>query len=104
VGAKARPQSGREDVGATLVVRVQPRASRNEVVGWQEEALRIRLTAPPVEGAANAACRDFLAKSLGLPRRQVTLIGGERSRMKRFLIAGLTPAGLKARITRLLGQ
>ena len=49
-----------------LKVRVQPRASRNEVTGWRDGVLSVRLTAPPVEGAANRACRDFLADLLGV--------------------------------------
>jgi len=73
-----------------LKVHVQPRASKNELVGWREGSLAIRLTAPPVEGAANRACRDFLADVLGVKRTLVELIGGEKSREKRFRVNGLT--------------
>ena len=98
----SKTQSSVSPPSATLTVRVQPRASRDEITGYEEGVLRVRLTAPPVEGAANAACRDFLAKSLGVPRRQIQLVSGEKARVKRFSITGLTPAGLKAKITRLL--
>jgi hypothetical protein len=87
---------------ADLHVHVQPRASRNEIVGWREGALAVRLTAPPVEGAANKACRDFLAQSLGVKRADVELLSGEKSREKRFRITGLTDEALRERIATLL--
>ena len=86
------------DTGIVLSVRVQPRASRSEVVGWRGETLAIRLTAPPVEGAANRACRDFLADVLGLKRADVELISGEKSREKRFRLRGITAEELKRRL------
>ena len=81
-----------------LRVHVQPRASKNEVVGWREGALAVRLTAPPVEGAANKACRDFLAEALGVKRADVELLSGEKSREKRFRIEGLTEEEVRRRI------
>ena len=85
---------------ADLKVHVQPRASRSEVIGWREGALAVRLTAPPVEGAANKACREFLAEVLGVRRADVELISGEKSREKRFRITGLDAAELRARVER----
>lgn len=84
---------------ADLRVRVQPRASRNEVTAWRDGVLHVRLTAPPVEGAANAACRDFLAEWLDVKRSQVELIAGEKSREKRFRVSGLTDTEIAATIT-----
>ena len=70
-----------------LQLRVQPRASRDEIVGPHgEEALKVRITAPPVEGKANTHLIRFLAKSFGVPRSQVTLLGGDSSRTKRIAI------------------
>ncbi|MGV3720024.1 MAG: DUF167 domain-containing protein, partial [Actinomycetota bacterium] len=66
--------------------------------------LAIRLTAPPVEGTANKACRDFLAQSLSVKRADVELLSGEKSREKRFRIHGLDPSELHARLERLLGE
>jgi hypothetical protein len=63
-------------------VRVQPRASRNEFAGVQNGVLRVRLTAPPVDGAANEALVDFIADELGLARRQVRIVSGFGSRNK----------------------
>jgi uncharacterized protein (TIGR00251 family) len=88
---------------AELRVHVQPRASRSEVVGWREGSLAVRLTAPPVEGAANRACRDFLAEALGVKRADVELVGGEKSREKRFRVHGIDAAELQRRIDGLLG-
>ena len=63
-------------------VRVQPRASKNEFAGVQNGALRVRLHAPPVDGAANAALVEFLADELGIPRRLVRIVSGFGSRNK----------------------
>jgi uncharacterized protein (TIGR00251 family) len=63
-------------------VRVQPGASKDEVVGWEDDLLRIRVRARAVEGKANKRLVEFLAEALGLRPRQVTLIKGEKSREK----------------------
>jgi uncharacterized protein (TIGR00251 family) len=89
--AAAQPQ-------ATLSVRVQPRASRNEVTGLVGDQLKIKLTAPPVEGAANDACLAFLAKLLDLPPSRLSIIQGARSRNKVVRITGLTQMEVTARL------
>jgi uncharacterized protein (TIGR00251 family) len=81
-----------------LFVRLQPRASRNEIIGEQDGRLKVRLTAPPVEGKANTALRKFLAKAFGVANRQVTLETGESHRDKRLRIHA--PTCLLAGITR----
>jgi uncharacterized protein (TIGR00251 family) len=68
---------------------VQPRASRTEVAGIMEGALRVRLQAPPVEGAANDALVDFLADCLGVPRRAVRIVAGTSSRLKTVEVEGI---------------
>ncbi|HEY7489662.1 MAG TPA: DUF167 domain-containing protein [Candidatus Tectomicrobia bacterium] len=78
--------------GVLLRVRVQPRASVERLEGVHGDQLRLRVTAPPVEGAANTACIALLAKVLGVRRSQVRLQAGEKSRDKVFHIAGLTSA------------
>ena len=70
--------------------RVQPRASKNEVAGVMEGALKIRLQAPAVEDRANEALREFLAELLKRPKSAVRILSGERSRVKRVEIAGVT--------------
>src|SRR5437773_11745991 len=75
---------------ATLSVRVQPRASRNVVMGWNGDTLKVKLTAPPVEGAANDACLDLLADVLNMPVSRLTLLRGNRSRVKVVRISGLS--------------
>lgn len=68
--------------GAELAVHVQPGAGKAEIVGAHGEALKIRLTARPVEGAANTALITFIADTLGLARREVRILRGEKSRQK----------------------
>ncbi len=70
-------------------VRVQPRASRTELAGTQQGALKVRLQAPPVDGAANEALVDFLAESLGVPRRTVRIVSGASSRTKVVEVTGI---------------
>lgn len=76
--------------GITFGVHVQPRASRNELCGVQGEELKLRLTSPPVEDAANRLCIVFLAKLLGVAKSDVTIIAGARSRHKTIRIRGLS--------------
>ena len=85
---------------ATLSVRVQPRASRNEVAGLVGDTLKIKLTASPVEGAANDACLAFLAKLLDLAPSRLAIIQGERSRNKVVRITGLTQTEVTARLAK----
>jgi len=74
------------DGDVVLSVRVQPRASRNEVVGMHGDALKIRLTAPPVDGAANQALVKFVAKRLGCGRSAVAIEHGFSGRLKQLRI------------------
>ncbi len=88
---------------ATLAVRVQPGAKANELVGWTADAnavpvLKIRLRAAAVEGQANAALVEFLADSLNLRPRQVTLLRGGKAREKLVHIDGLTSAQITVRL------
>ena len=69
-----------------LEIRVQPRASHDEIAGARGERLKIRLTAPPVDGKANSQLLKFLATLFGVRRNQVTLISGARNRDKRIAI------------------
>lgn len=86
------------DKGATFAIRVQPRASRNAVVGELGDALKVALTAPPVEGKANEACIDFLAKLLNVARPSVTIASGESSRNKVIRVAGLSAQQVRERL------
>ena len=72
--------------GVVLDVSVVPGASRTEPVGLHDDALRVRLAAPPVDGKANHALLDWLAKELGCPRRHVVLLRGATSRRKQVAI------------------
>ena len=88
--------------GETLILRIllQPRASRDEIVGVVDaaegSALKVRITAPPVDGRANTHLIRFLARKFDLPASRVTLIAGQRGRHKRLALAapGRLPAGI----------
>ncbi len=84
--------------GVTIAVQVVPRATRNEVAGVQGDLLKVRITAPPVEGAANEALLAFLAKALALRRRDLELVSGEHARRKLVRIRGLDAAAARARL------
>ena len=84
--------------GVRLRLRIQPRASSTEVAGLHGEAIRIRLAAPPVDGAANRALVDFLVVALSVPRSQVTLKSGAAGRDKVILIGGLSVAEAAKRL------
>lgn len=75
-----------------FAVRVQARASRNEIAGEWQDGLKIRLQAPPVEHRANEALCQFLAEILKIPASAVRILSGERSRTKRVEIRGVTAA------------
>ena len=84
------------DDGDALVfeVRVAPRASRNRIVGVQDGALKVALTAPPVDGAANEALRKMLAKAFGVSKSSIEIVRGDRARTKLLRVQGVDLAKL----------
>jgi len=89
--------------GTILPVRAQPGARRNELRGDQDGMLKVSVTQSPEKGKANKAIVELLAKSLGLKKSQLELLSGETSHQKRFLVRGVTPTELAAKISG-LGQ
>ena len=87
--------------GVVFRIRVVPRASRCEVAGIQDDALKLRITAPPVEGKANEACITLLAELLGVKRTQVAIISGHASRTKTVAVEGVKAKEIAARIAAL---
>ncbi|MEC5205076.1 uncharacterized protein (TIGR00251 family) [Vogesella perlucida] len=85
-----------QPTGIRLTLHVQPGARKSEVAGEHGEALKIRLAAPPVEGKANAELLRWLADYLGVPRKAVTLLSGERNRHKIVSVDGLDAAAALA--------
>jgi len=83
---------------ATFVVKVHPRAKKNAISGELGDALKLSLTAPPIEGRANEACVEFLAKLLKLPRSSVTIASGHSSRRKVIRVVGLSTEEIRRRI------
>jgi uncharacterized protein len=88
------------DSGVTFAVKVHPRAKKNAITGELGDALKVSLTTPPVEGRANAACIEFFAKLLKVPRSSVTIASGQTSRNKVIRVAGLSAEELRKRIAR----
>jgi uncharacterized protein (TIGR00251 family) len=84
--------------GTRLAVHVQPRAARTEVAGVHGDALKIRLAAPPVDGAANETLLRFLAAALDVPRTALSLAAGASGRRKRVLVATLPPEVVARRL------
>ena len=78
-----------KDGRLTFKVRVVPRASRSEIIGEHDGALRVRIAAAPVDGAANEELVKFLARALKVPRRAVVVIGGQTSRIKSIAVSGI---------------
>jgi uncharacterized protein len=84
--------------GVTFSVRVVPRSSRNQIVSVESGALKIKLTAPPVEGAANAALIEFVAEWLGVRRGAVSIVSGDRARNKLVQVNGVTREKVLAKV------
>ena len=84
--------------GVIVAVHACPRASKTAVQGLHGDALKIRLRAPPVDGRANEILVAFLAETLGVPVRQVSLVAGDTGRRKRVLVRGVGAAAVRARL------
>ena len=87
-------------VATLLTVRVQPRAQRDEVAGYGEGVLRVRLRALPVEGRANESLRRFLAERLGLTQSDIEIVSGKTGRTKQVRVTGLNLYEIRARLDR----
>ncbi len=84
--------------GATFHVKVHPRARKNAITGEIGEALKLALTAPPIDGRANQACIAFFAEFLNVPRSSVTIAAGETSRNKLIRVSGLSADVVEVRL------
>lgn len=85
--------------GVTFAVKIHPRAKRNAITGEFGDALKVSLTAPPIDGKANKACVEFLAKLLKAPRSSVTIASGQTSRLKLIRVSGLSAEAIRKRLT-----
>jgi uncharacterized protein len=85
--------------GVTFAVKVHPRAKKNAITGELGDALKVALTAPPIDGRANAACIEFFANLLEVPRSSVTKASGVTSRNKVIRVAGLSAEQLRKRLS-----
>ena len=84
--------------GIILHVHVVPRSAKSEVSGVQGDALKLKITAPPVEGQANAECIRFLSNVLGIKKKQVKILGGHKSKKKTVAIEGIGRKDIEALI------
>lgn len=87
-----------DDNGVLFAVKIHPRAKKNAISGEVGEALKLSLTAPPIEGRANEACIEFLAKLLKVPRSSVTIASGQSNRYKVIRVAGVTGQYARGRL------
>jgi len=85
--------------GVTFAVKIHPRAKKNAITGKLDDALKLALTAPPVDGKANEACIDFFAKLLKGPRSSVTIAAGQTNRNKVIRGAGLSAEDVRQRLS-----
>ncbi len=88
----------RSDGRCLLCLYIQPRASKNEVVGLYDDSLKIRLTSPPVDGKANKALLAFLAKLLNVPKSALEMKSGHQSRRKCVYVSGLQEHVIRKRL------
>ncbi len=79
-----------DSVYIEIETRIIPRASRNEIVGIEDGVARIRVTSPPVDGKANKAVSELLSKQLDVPKKNIRIVSGEKSRNKRIRIKGIS--------------
>ena len=77
--------------GIQFSAAIQPRASRNQIIGIHNHCLKIKLTSPPVDGAANQACIKFLAKAFGISPSRISIVKGETSKNKTIQFEGMDP-------------
>jgi uncharacterized protein (TIGR00251 family) len=86
------PRSKKMSIQVNTVIRIKllPKSSRNQVVGREGDHFKVKVTAPPVEGRANKALIDLLAKKLGVPKSHIEIISGKSSRLKSIRIDGLS--------------
>ena len=87
-----------KDGALTFKVRVVPRASRSEIVGEHDGALRVRIAAPPVDGAANDELVRLLARAFGVPRSAIDITAGHASKLKTVRVAGGQPSVLSRQV------
>jgi uncharacterized protein len=93
-----KAETGKPPAATDIQVRLVPRSSRTELLGREGETYRIKVTAPPVDGKANAALVEFLAKKLGVGKGKIQIVSGALSRLKRVRIAGLSPEEIAGRL------
>lgn len=85
--------------GLLISIYVQPRASKTEIIGIHQNSLKIKLTSPPVEGAANSLLIKFISKELGIAKSKIVLTSGDKSRNKKLVIKGCSKEEVIQKLT-----
>ena len=91
-------------LGVRLEAKVTPRASQNAIEGVRDGRLIVKVTAPPVDSAANAAVVEIVSKAMGLPKRDVAIVAGDQSRSKSLALAGIAVDEVRRRLSAILGH
>lgn len=91
-------------LGVRLETRVTPRASRNAIEGVRDGRLVVKVTAPPVDSAANAAVVEIVSKAVDVPKRDVTIVAGDQSRSKSLVLSGISAEEVRRRLSVILGH
>jgi uncharacterized protein len=87
-----------DDSGISFAVRIHPRAKKNAITSELDDALKVSLTAPPIDGRANEACIEFFAKLLKVPQSSVTIASGQSSRNKVIRVVGISAQQVRERL------
>ena len=95
---------GTHRLGVRIETRVTPRASRNAIEGIRDGRLLVRVAASPVDEAANAAVVETVSKALDLPKRDITIVAGDHSRIKALALSGVSADEVRQRLSAILGQ
>lgn len=90
--------------GIQFAAAIQPRGSRNQILGIHNHSLKIKLTSPPVDGAANQACIKFLAKAFGISPSRISIVKGETSRNKTIQLEGIDPKAFMNTLAPLIAE
>ena len=93
-----RSENSRLEGAAALVVHVQPHATKTEAIGWHGDAVKIRVKAPPVAGAANEELVRYLSRAVGVPRAAVRIVSGASTRRKRVVVEGVSRSEVLKRL------
>ena len=89
------PKHSSKEQSSTFKIKLLPRSSRSQIIGWENDVLKVKVNSPPVDGRANKEFVELLAKSLGIRKKNIAIIAGQKSRLKTIRIHGLSNQDIK---------